>query len=100
MLEPFLGSPRKLLIHQLLLSPQFGLETVDSFSVEELKNEYRQLKEDKSLSKPQQDRLSSIASELKTLPDWFDGPAQASSRSALSRTRAARRSVKHTSGKG
>jgi AAA domain, putative AbiEii toxin, Type IV TA system len=73
-LEPFLGSPRKLLIHQLLLSPQFGLETVDSRPVEELKNEYRKLKLGKSLTKPQKDRLSTIASQLKTLPDWFDSP--------------------------
>jgi AAA domain, putative AbiEii toxin, Type IV TA system len=39
-LEPFPASPRELLVHQLLLSPQFGLETVDSYSVEELENEY------------------------------------------------------------
>jgi AAA15 family ATPase/GTPase len=82
-LEPFPGSPRKLLTHQLLLSPQFGLETVDSYSVEELKNEYRRLKSDKSLTKPEKDRLNKIASELRTLPDWFDGQAHSSSRSSL-----------------
>ena len=98
-LEPFLGSPRTLLLHQLLLSPQFGLETVDSHSVEELKNEYRELKEVKSPTKPQTERLSAIASQLKTLPDWFAPAAPSSRRFPISRKGTSKRPTKHANRK-
>jgi hypothetical protein len=98
-LEPFLGAPNTLLLHQLLLSPQFGLETVDSHPVEELKNEYRSLKEVKSLTKPQSDRLSAIASQLKTLPDWFEPSARTTVRSATSRKSTGQRLTKHANKK-
>jgi predicted ATP-dependent endonuclease of OLD family len=101
-LEPFLGTPRKLLIHQFLLSPQFGLETVDSRSVEELKNEYRKLKRSKSLTNAQKDRLSAIASQLKNLPEWFDSPSDAAlqSSSRLKATATIKRAPKRRNGKG
>ena len=37
-LKPFPGDPRKLLLHQFLMSPAFGLETADSVYVEHLKS--------------------------------------------------------------
>ena len=94
-LEPFRGSPRTLLLHQLVLSPQFGLETVDSHSVEGLKHEYRVFKELKSPTKPQKDRLSAIASQLKTLPDWFEPAARSSRPSSSTGKGNSRRRTKH-----
>ena len=85
-----------------MLSPQFGLETVDSRSVEELKNEYRELKRSKSLTKAQKERFSTIASELKNLPEWFDNPAEAALQS-VSRLKAAatvKQATKRRNGKG
>ncbi len=38
---PFIGSPRKMLIHQLLMSPIFGAVTDEALSVEKKKNEFR-----------------------------------------------------------
>lgn len=40
---PFVGSPKKLLVNQLLMTPVFGLQTDESLEVETAKREYRQL---------------------------------------------------------
>lgn len=43
-LTPFIGNPSNLLVHQMLMSPVFGLETDESFEVEHQKEAYRTLK--------------------------------------------------------
>ena len=43
-LTQFEGAPNKLLLHQLIQSPMFGLDTLDSVPVENLRRELRRLK--------------------------------------------------------
>lgn len=67
---PFVGSPKKLLIHQLLMTPVFGLETDESVTVENTKAEYQQLKDKKVLTAGEKKRFQEIKKELKEiLPD-------------------------------
>jgi predicted ATPase len=71
-LRPYEGAPRNLMLHQLLLSPIFGLTTVDSKPVEQMRKEYKLL-QSKSRSKKtssEKKRLSALRQELQDLPDW------------------------------
>jgi predicted ATP-binding protein involved in virulence len=43
-LIPFSGSPKSLLVNQLLMTPVFGLETDESYEVQQTKQEYEELK--------------------------------------------------------
>jgi predicted ATPase len=43
-LLPFVGAPNKLLVNQLLMTPVFGLETDESYAVEQTKSRYEVLK--------------------------------------------------------
>ena len=74
-LEAFGGEPRKMLLHQFLLSPAFGLETADSLHVEEMKERYGQMKE--GAAKEQ------VAAELREMPGWQLNSKQAQKRVAL-----------------
>lgn len=69
-LEAYQGEPNKLLTHQMLLSPAFGLPSINSKQVEDLKDEYRRL--DKALvrSPRQRKRLRELREELSDIPDW------------------------------
>jgi hypothetical protein len=67
-LEEFKGSPSDLLIHQLLLSPAFGLISDESLKVEEWKQEYRDIKMRKDSNKKDEKRLKELSSVLKALP--------------------------------
>ncbi len=90
-IEQYPGAPNTLMTHQLIMSPAFGLHTVDSKKVEEMKTEYRSLKErqskakgkkkaagaereptgeDEVLSAHEVGRLSSLKDELSDMPDW------------------------------
>lgn len=42
-LIPFRGSPNKMLLHQILMSPVFGLDTDESLKVEEAKSQIREI---------------------------------------------------------
>lgn len=64
-LVPFIGSPRNLLVHQLLLSPVFGLETDESFVVQKQKEKYQALKAKKKHSAQEKNELISLSTELK-----------------------------------
>jgi len=44
-LHAYEGAPRDLMLHQLLTSPLFGLTSLDSRPVEQMKNEYRALRD-------------------------------------------------------
>lgn len=72
-LRPFAGDPQKLMLHQLLLSPVFGLTTVDSAEVETMRRQYQDQLKDKKNGKravagatPDAELRQAIAD----LPDW------------------------------
>ncbi len=54
------GEPRRLMLHQLLQTPAFGLETLDSGHVEKLREEFKRLRKTKSLSVGQKKKLTEI----------------------------------------
>ncbi|HEX8492774.1 MAG TPA: AAA family ATPase [Pyrinomonadaceae bacterium] len=66
------GAPRNLMLHQLLLSPLFNLQTVDSPVVEAQKKEFKQLRSKPKSKTSQRDkhRLTELRGELADLPDW------------------------------
>lgn len=67
---PFIGSPKTLLVNQLLMTPVFGLETDESLEVETTKKEYDNLKlKEDSLSEGEKEKLQAVKTKLKkTLP--------------------------------
>jgi predicted ATPase len=67
-IKQYEGSPCDLKLHQLLVSPIFGLETSDSLEVERVKNEYRKLKSEKTLSKTESKKFKLAKSEVEALP--------------------------------
>jgi predicted ATP-binding protein involved in virulence len=67
-IKQYEGSPRDLKLHQLLVSPIFGLETSDSLEVEKVKNEYRNLKLQKTLTKTESKKFEQVKSEVEALP--------------------------------
>lgn len=64
------GDPSKLLLHQLLMSPIFGLQTADSLQVEQMKEEYVTLSSQKGLPKIDRTRVTKLKAELSDLPEW------------------------------
>ncbi|HEV3468979.1 MAG TPA: AAA family ATPase [Pyrinomonadaceae bacterium] len=64
------GAPRTLLLHQLLMSPIFGLETADSRPVEGMKKEYQELRDKRSRTPAEKARLGRLKTELQDLPEW------------------------------
>lgn len=69
-LDPYPGEARRLMLHQLLLSPVFGLTTVDSLAIEKLRKELARLRRKKPLSSAERVRLSQIRRELEDQPEW------------------------------
>ncbi|MDG3007633.1 AAA family ATPase [Paludisphaera mucosa] len=71
-LHAFEGEPRKLMLHQLLISPIFGLETADSRSVEQTRAEFQGLRDKprNRLTTAERARLPELERELLALPDW------------------------------
>ena len=64
-------APNELLLHQLILSPAFGLTTLDSKKVEDMKGEYRSLEARKStLPASGKKRLRELHDELIDFPEW------------------------------
>jgi predicted ATPase len=72
-LHAYEGAPRDLMLHQLLTSPVFGLTTLDSAQVEQMKDEYRELRDVAERSPDDDARLKTLTSELEDLPDWSQG---------------------------
>lgn len=66
------GAANKLLTHQVLLSPAFGLTSINSKQVEDLKDEYRTLRdrEPQGIRDPEVGRLAELREELSDIPDW------------------------------
>ena len=67
-LYPFSGAPNTLLLHQLVMSPAFGLDTDESKSVEDMKNRYRHLRDKADLSSKEQEELDKLTASLTDLP--------------------------------
>ena len=67
-LYPFSGVPNTLLLHQLVMSPAFGLETDESKEVEDMKNQYRHLRDKVDLSSKEQKALNQLKATLTELP--------------------------------
>jgi predicted ATP-binding protein involved in virulence len=76
-LVPFRGNPSKLLVHQLLMTPVFGLSTDESLITEKKKGEYDRLKSKKSHSSTEKTKLTNLAIEVKELtPDRYSTTKQ------------------------
>jgi predicted ATPase len=71
-LVPYVGAPRTLMLHQLLTSPAFGLGSLDSLPVEELKREYRTLRDRPRRDRRGAARLAELRDVLADLPDWSE----------------------------
>lgn len=71
-LLPFHGDPSKLMVHQLLLSPLFGLPTPDSPAVESMRAEYGGLARKKRKSELESARYAELKDELRQLPQWTE----------------------------
>jgi predicted ATP-binding protein involved in virulence len=70
-LVPFIGEPKNLLIHQMLMSPVFGLETDESFEVQQEKKKYNLLKEKPKArrTKKEDTEMRAIQEKLVQLPE-------------------------------
>ncbi|MDO9254463.1 MAG: AAA family ATPase [Bacteroidales bacterium] len=65
-LVAFRGSPRSLLVNQLLMTPVFGLETDESYEIQQTKKVYEVLKSNiESLSKTDKLKFNSVKKTLK-----------------------------------
>jgi hypothetical protein len=71
--EPFEGAPNTMMIHQLLMSPIFNLESMDSLEVQEKRKQYRSLKKKAKRTKQQTQKLKRLRGSLKALPDIAEG---------------------------
>lgn len=76
-IEPFAGAPNRLMLHQLIQSPLFGLETLDSPVVEKMREELRQLQgigqKSVSASPGNAHRIEELTAELEDAADWAAG---------------------------
>ncbi|MDX2218193.1 MAG: AAA family ATPase [Burkholderiales bacterium] len=74
-LVPFVGEPRNMMLHQLLLSPMFGLSTLDSLAIQRKKDEARLLATRKGpLRASEKQRLAELRGELADTPQWNIAP--------------------------
>jgi energy-coupling factor transporter ATP-binding protein EcfA2 len=70
-LEEYHGAPNRLFTHQVLMSPAFGLESVNSKRVQDMRTEYEQLKGKAAKLRPaEKRRMDALAEQLADLPDW------------------------------
>ncbi len=67
-LYPFSGAPNTLLLHQLVMSPAFGLDTDESKTVEDMKNRYCALRDKADLSSKEREELNKLTAFLTDLP--------------------------------
>ena len=67
-LYPFSGAPNTLLLHQLVMSPAFGLDTDESKAVEDMKNRYCHLRDKADLSSKEREELNKLTAFLTNLP--------------------------------
>ena len=72
-----------MLVHQLLMSPVFGIGTPDSVAVETMKNDYLRLSGIQNRSADEQARFEQLEEALQDLPDWSVSPERDVRRDAL-----------------
>ncbi|RZI59148.1 MAG: chromosome segregation protein SMC [Rubrivivax sp.] len=87
-LVPFVGEPRLMMLHQLLMSPMFGLESTDSVAVETARNTARKLHtktrtQGKTLTSRERAQLQRSAEVLRVAPEWDAVPDYARQQTAL-----------------
>lgn len=68
LLEAFLRNPQELLLHQLIMSDVFGLETDESVYVENLKTEYDLLKNKSKKSVKEKVQLKKLEDTISNIP--------------------------------
>ena len=83
LLEPVGIEPRTMLIHQLLMSPVFGIGTPDSVAVETMKNDYIRLSGLQTRTEDEQSRFEQLGEALRDLPDWSVVPERDVRRDSL-----------------
>jgi AAA15 family ATPase/GTPase len=69
-LQRFEGAPNRLLLHQLIMTPFFGLNTMNSLKWEKIREEYRALYKKKDKSKKDKMRMAELEEILEDQPDW------------------------------
>lgn len=72
-----------MLVHQLLMSPIFGIGTPDSVAVETMKNDYVRLSGMQSRTADEQSRFEQLGEALRDLPDWSVVPERDVRRNTL-----------------
>ena len=83
-LVPFIGEPRKMMLHQLLMSPMFGLQSLESVEVEQARSAVRQLSTKKTpLSKREEQLMKDLSKVLVDAPSWDIVPNYALEQTAL-----------------
>lgn len=85
-LIPFDGEPRRMMLHQLLMSPMFGLQSLDSVEVEHARSVVRTLSTKKSLNAAEKENLQSNKKVLSEAPNWDVVPGYAKEQTALLKT--------------
>jgi predicted ATP-binding protein involved in virulence len=83
LLEPVGIEPRTMLVHQLLMSPVFGIGTPDSVAVETMKNDYVRLSGIENRTDDEQSRFEQLEEALRDLPDWSVVPERDARRDSL-----------------
>ena len=87
-LVPFVGEPRLMQLHQLLMSPMFGLESMDSVAVEKARDTARKLHtrtaaRGKALTPRERMQLERSTEVLSAAPEWDAVPDYARQQNAL-----------------
>ena len=68
-IEPFAGNPKSLLVHQLMSSDLFGIESDESVEIEKKKKKYEKLAALKRPTKAQKLQLAKLKESLAIEPD-------------------------------
>lgn len=76
-LVPFMGSPKTMLVADMLMSPVFGIETDESLEVQQMKAEVKKLKKKSVKKAVDKKRLGVLKSKLKELPPRTSLPVNA-----------------------
>ena len=89
-LVPFVGEPRLMGVHQLLMSPMFGLASMDSVAVEQARDTARKLQakstaKGKALTARERTQLQRSTEVLRAAPEWDAVPGYARQQAALLR---------------
>ena len=69
-LRSYEGAANTLMLHQLIASPLFGVETVDSEPVERIKDDYRRLEGQADRTPAEEIELQNLQQTIEKLPDW------------------------------